>query len=95
MLLYSRKNWRGIKFGGLADCLSNRQIIICQNFLLAYIRMAIPYRTAKFKSANTFVMANWDPTAKFNSRQYFWLYGIHWLNDYTKIGYVYALELYL
>ena len=38
--------------------------------------MAIPYRTAKFKSANTFVMANWDPTAKFNSRQYFWLYGI-------------------
>ena len=36
MLLYSRKNWRGIKFGGLADCLSNRQIKIRQNFLLAY-----------------------------------------------------------
>ena len=37
--------------------------------------MAILYRTAKFKSANTFEMAIWDPTAKFNSRQYFRLYG--------------------
>ena len=26
--------------------------------------MAIPYRTAKFKSVNTFAMAIWDPTAK-------------------------------
>ena len=39
--------------------------------------MVIPYRTAKFKSANTFVIAVWNPTAKFNSRQYFWLYGIY------------------
>ena len=38
--------------------------------------MAIPYQTAKFKSANTFAMAIWDPAAKFNSRQYFRLYGI-------------------
>ena len=38
--------------------------------------MAIPYLTAKFKSANTFKMAIWDPTAKFNSRQCFRLYGI-------------------
>ena len=37
--------------------------------------MAIPYRTAKLKSANAFAMAIWDPTAKFNSRQYFRLYG--------------------
>ena len=37
--------------------------------------MAIPYRTAKFKSANIFAMAIWGPTAKFNSRQYFRLYG--------------------
>ena len=36
--------------------------------------MAIPYPTAKFKSANISAMAIWDPTAKFNSRQYFWLY---------------------
>ena len=39
------------------------------------IRMAIPYRTAKFKSANIFAMAIWGPTAKFNSHQYFQLYG--------------------
>ena len=79
-LPYSRKIWWGIKFGGLAVCLSNRQIKIRQNFLLAYIHMAILYRTAKFKSANTFKMAIWDPTAKFNSRQYFQLYGIHTYN---------------
>ena len=39
--------------------------------------MAIPYRTAKFKSANRFAMTIWDPTAKFNSRQYFRLYGTY------------------
>ena len=38
--------------------------------------MAIPYRTAKLKSANAFAMAIWDPTAKFNSLQYFRLYGM-------------------
>ena len=38
--------------------------------------MAIPYRSAKFKSANTFAMAVWDPTTKFNSRQYFRLYSM-------------------
>ena len=54
---YSRKIWRGIKFGGLAVCLCNRQIKIRQNFLLVYIRMAIPYRTAKLKFANIFVHA--------------------------------------
>ena len=54
---YSRKIWRGIKFGGLAVCLCNRQIKIRQNFLLAYIHMAIPYRTAKLKFANIFVHA--------------------------------------
>ena len=37
--------------------------------------MAIPYRTTKFKSANNFGMAILGPTANFNSRQYFWLYG--------------------
>ena len=38
--------------------------------------MAIPYRTAKFKSANSLAIAILGSTAKFNSRQYFWLYGI-------------------
>ena len=45
-LLYSWEIWR---FGGLYY---NRQIKIRQNFLLTYIHMAIPYWTAKFKSAN-------------------------------------------
>ena len=31
---------------------------------------------AKFKSANIFISATWDQTAKFNDHQYFRLYGI-------------------
>ena len=67
---YSRKIWR---FGSLYY---NHQIKIRQNFLLAYIRMAIPYQTAKFKSANILAIAILGSTAKFNSRQYFRLYSI-------------------
>ena len=77
LLPYSRKFWRGIKFGGLAVCLCNHQIKICQYFLLAYICMAIPYWTTKFKSANIFAMAILGPTGKLNSCQYFRLYGIY------------------
>ena len=39
------------KFGGLV---CDRQIKFHQYFILACIRMAIPYRTAEFKSANIF-----------------------------------------
>ena len=53
------------KFGGLAVYLCNRKINIRQYFLLAYIRIAIHYRTAKFKSANIFSM-----TTKFNYHQW-------------------------
>ena len=70
---YSQKFWQ---FGGLYY---NRQIKIRQNFLLAYIRMAIPYRTAKFKSANILAIAILGSTTKFNSRQYFRLYSILWV----------------
>ena len=35
--------------------------------------------TAKFKSANIFISAAWDQTAKFKNRQYFRLYGIYWV----------------
>ena len=49
--------------------------------------MAIPYRTDKFKSANMFAMAIWEPTAKFNSRQYFRLYSIIHVHRY-----MYSLE---
>jgi hypothetical protein len=38
--------------------------------------MAIPYRTAKFKSANIIAIEILGSTAKFNARQYFQLYGI-------------------
>ena len=39
--------------------------------------MAIPYQTAKFKSANNILaIVILGSTAKFNSRQYFRLYGI-------------------
>jgi hypothetical protein len=37
--------------------------------------MAIPYRTAKFKSTNILAIVILGPTAKFNCRQYFRLYG--------------------
>ena len=36
--------------------------------------MAIPYRTAKFKSANILEIAILDSTAKFNLHQYFYSY---------------------
>ena len=39
--------------------------------------MAIPYQTAKFKSTNILAITILGSTAKFNSYQYFWLYGIH------------------
>ena len=44
------------KFGTLAVYITTAKLIkICQNFLLAYIiHMVIPYRTAKFKSANSY-----------------------------------------
>ena len=67
---YSRKIWR---FSGRCY---NCQIKIRQNFQLAYIHMAILYRTAKFKSANILAIAILGSTVKFNSRQYFWIYGI-------------------
>ena len=74
-LPYSQKIWRGIKFGGLAVYITIAKLKICQNFLLSCIRMAIPYLIAKFKSANILIIAIWGSTAKFNSRQYFRLYG--------------------
>ena len=44
------------KFGGLYY---NRQIKIRQNFLLTYMSMAIPYRTAKFKFTNILAKQYW------------------------------------
>ena len=53
--------------------------------------MVILYRTAKFKSASMFAMAIWDLTAKFNSRQYFRLYGIRKLFSVVRIIFSYSV----
>ena len=63
------------KFGGLAVYITTAKLKIHQNFLLTYIRMAIPYRTAKYKSANILEIVILGSTTKSNSRQYFRLYG--------------------
>ena len=54
-VLYSPKILQGIKFGGLVVHLYNHQTKIHQYFILACIRMTIPYRTGKFKSTNIFL----------------------------------------
>ena len=57
VVLYSWKIWQGIKFGGLAVYLCDCQINTYQYFIYSYniIHMAIPYRTAKFKSTKKFL----------------------------------------
>ena len=45
--------------------------------------MAIPDRTAKFKSTNTLAIAILGSTAKFNSHHYFWLCSILFINHTT------------
>ena len=78
----------------------NCQIKMRQNFLLAYICMAIPYRTAK---VNILAIAILGSTAKFNSCQYFRLYSMSlegWYSvkivKYTYIGMNYTRpELFL
>ena len=37
----------------------------------------LPNHQILIKSSNIFAMVIWGPTVKFNSCQYFWLYGIH------------------
>ena len=56
--------WWGIKFGGLL-VLCNRQIKIRKYFTLTYIRMAMPYQTAKLKSVNTVAIAILGSTSSF------------------------------
>ena len=67
-VLYSRKIWRGIKFGSLAvysitTKLKSTKISYSHN-LTVYIHMAIPYRTTKFKYANILAIAILGSTAK-------------------------------
>ena len=64
------------KFNDLVVYLCNCQIKTRQHFLLEHICMAIPYWTAKFKSANIFSMAILGPTTKFYFHQYYRLCGM-------------------
>ena len=54
--------------------LKSAKISYSHNYIIS---MAIPYQTAKFKSANILTIAILGSTVKFNSRQYFRLYDIH------------------
>ena len=76
VLPYSRKIWRGIKFGGLAVDVTTAKLKSAKISYSHIIRMAILYRTAKSKSANILAIVILGSTAKFNSHQYFRLYGI-------------------
>ena len=54
--------------------------------------------TAKFKSANIFISAAWDQTAKFNDRQYFRLYGMlekHAIEETTPSGHGFLSTIFL
>ena len=68
--------WQGIKFGGLTVGLCNRQIKICHNFLLAYI-LYVWWSCTEPPHLNPPIFLQWWfwATVKFNSHQYFWLYG--------------------
>ena len=55
---YGQNILRGIKFGGLAVYITTANLKSAKiSYLHNYIRMAIPYRIAKFKSANILAIA--------------------------------------
>ena len=67
--MYSGKIWREIIFGSLADLSTYRQIKIHQlkmSSVRIYIRMTIPYHTAKLKSSNISESYIWEQTVKFS-----------------------------
>ena len=47
--------------------------------------------TAKFKSANIFIPAAWDQTAKFKDCQYFRLYGILYFIPGARLAWGYGV----
>ena len=78
-LLYSRKYWRSIKFGGLAvgEATVKFKSVKFKCDLRVRVRAYYMYgTTTKFKSTDIFISAAQDQTAKFKDRQYFRLYGI-------------------
>ena len=89
LIPYSWKIWRGIKLGSLAVYITTAKLKSAKmSYLHIIIRMAIPYRTAKFKFANILATAILGSITKFNSRQYFRLYGnniISHIQYYTQV----------
>ena len=82
-LPYSRKYWRSIKFGSLAvgevtvKFKSVKFKCDLRTYVLFYTCVCMHIgTTAKFKSANIFISAARDQTAKFKDRQFFRLYSI-------------------
>ena len=70
---YSRKIWRGNIFGGLAVYITIAKLKFAK---ISYSHIYVwQSRIAKFKSANILAIVIFGSTAKFNSRQYFRLYG--------------------
>ena len=61
----------GIKFGSLAVYITTAKLKSARISYLHIICMAIPYQTAKFKSANILAIVILGSTTKFNSCQYF------------------------
>ena len=69
----SWKIWKGTKFGGFAVRASTDKLKFANILFLAHILIitTILYHTTKFKSANTFVLADAVQSTKFNSCQMF------------------------
>ena len=82
ILMEESRKFDGELFGSFMVSLHDHQLKNWLKFLIKYIHvyMGILYQIAKFKSTNNFVMGIWDPTAKFNSCQYFLLDGYAGLN---------------
>ena len=90
---YSRKVWWGIKSGSLVVYPATTKLKSTNiSYLHIIIRMAIPYQIAKFKSANIFPMAILGPTAKFNSRQCFRLYGTYLSHPLPHCIWLYGVQ---
>ena len=64
------------KFGGELNLAAWQSTFATAKIRQHFIHMAIPYQTAKFKSANILAMAIWGSTTKFNPHKYFHLYGM-------------------
>ena len=73
---YSWKIWRGIKFGGLAVYITTAKL---KSAKISYLHIYVWRSRTKPPNLNQLVniiaIAILGSTAKFNSCQYFWLYG--------------------